>query len=294
MIRGFRWLPILALIAVTPLGGCLYRSHAVAHRSSMAPLQTATLNELIERINSGATKIQTLNATVNVSISEHGSKRGKITKYQEIYGYILVRKPAFLRVIGLFPLVQNRVFDIVSNDQQFKLWIPARNQFITGNNTVSAPSTQPFAGLRPQAIYDALLLRPIDLQNEIVVQEQSDSRTVTDPKTLKLVQQPDYLLNVIAHIGQKYYLSRKTLFDRTDMQPYEQIIYNECGAVMTDVWYYEYKEFEGVLFPTNIRILFPQEAYSVELKVMKLSMNAPITDEQFVLETPPGVHLGLE
>ncbi len=116
MIRGFRWLPILALIAVTPLGGCLYRSHAVAHRTNTAPLQTATLNELVERINSGAAKIQTLTATVDISASKDEKKRGEITEYQKINGYILVRKPVFLRVMGLFPLLRNRVFDIVSND----------------------------------------------------------------------------------------------------------------------------------------------------------------------------------
>ncbi len=92
----------------------------------------------------------------------------------------------------------------------------------------------------------------------------------------------------------RYCLSRQILFDRTDLQPYAQIIFNDRREVITDVRYDEYKECEGVHFPANIRILFPQEEYSVELKVMKLSINAPITDEQFVMEAPPGAHVGFE
>jgi len=62
MMHGFRCLRILVLIAVVPLGGCLFRSRPVALRTSTAPLQTAIRDELAERINAEATKIQTLKA----------------------------------------------------------------------------------------------------------------------------------------------------------------------------------------------------------------------------------------
>jgi len=97
MMHGFRCLRILVLIAVVPLGGCLFRSRPVALRTSTAPLQTATRDELIERINSEASEIQTLKATVGITASVGGSKRGKITEYQEIRGFILARKPSSLR-----------------------------------------------------------------------------------------------------------------------------------------------------------------------------------------------------
>jgi hypothetical protein len=169
MMRGFRCLRILVLIAVVPLGGCLFRSRPVALRTSTAPLQTASRDELIERINSEASEIQTLKATVGITASVGGSKRGKITEYQEIRGFILARKPSSLRMTGLFPILQNHVFDMVSNGQEFKLWIPPKNQFIVGNNDVARPSAQPLANLRPQVIYDALLLQAVDLQNELAV-----------------------------------------------------------------------------------------------------------------------------
>jgi outer membrane lipoprotein-sorting protein len=287
MMHGFRCLRILVLIAVVPLGGCLFRSRPVALRTSTAPLQTATRDELIERINSEASEIQTLKATVGITASVGGSKRGKITEYQEIRGFILARKPSSLRMTGLFPILQNHVFDMVSNGQEFKLWIPPKNQFIVGNNDVARPSAQPLANLRPQVIYDALLLQAVDLQNELAVLEEGEHKVI-DPGTQKLVLQPDYTLDIIKQNGHGWYLSRKTVFDRTDLQPHQQVLYDEQGSIVTDVLYDEYREFNGVLFPTNIQIWRPQEEYSIKLEVTKLTLNGPIMDDQFVLEPPSG------
>ena len=290
LMRGFRGLRILVLIAVVPLGGCLFRSRPVALRTSTAQLQTATGNDLIDRINAEATNIQTLRATVGITASVGGSKRGKITEYQEIRGYILARKPSSLRMIGLFPILQNHVFDMVSDGQEYKLWIPPKNQFIVGSNDVARPSTQPLANLRPQVIYDALLLQAVDLQNELAVLEEGE-HNVIDPGTRKLVLQPDYTLDIIKQNGHGWYLSRKTVFDRTDLQPHQQVLYDEHGSIVTDVRYDEYREFNGVLFPTNIQIWRPQEEYSIKLEVTKLTINGPIMDDQFVLEQPSGAGL---
>jgi outer membrane lipoprotein-sorting protein len=287
MMHGFRCLRILVLIAVVPLGGCLFRSRPVALRTSTAPLQTATRDELIERINSEASEIQTLKATVGITASVGGSKRGKITEYQEIRGFILARKPSSLRMTGLFPILQNHVFDMVSNGQEFKLWIPPKNQFIVGNNDVARPSAQPLANLRPQVIYDALLLQAVDLQNELAVLEEGEHKVI-DPRTQKLVLQPDYTLDIIKQNGHGWYLSRKTVFDRTDLQPRQQVLYDEHGSIVTNVLYDEYREFNGVLFPTNVQIWRPEEEYSIKLEVTKLTINGPIMDDQFVLEPPSG------
>ena len=278
---------LILLIAILPLGGCLSRTRPVALRTTAAHLQTATPIELVLRINAEATKIQTLKAAVGITASVGGSKRGKITQYQEIHGYILVRKPSSLRMIGLFPILQNHIFDMVSSGQQFKLWVPQKNQFIAGNNDAARPSTQPLENLRPQVIYDALLLQAVDLKNDLAVLEGGEHMGI-DRETQKPVLQPDYTLDIIKQSGQVWYLSRKTVFDRTDLLPHQQVLYDEHGSVVTDVLYDEYREFNGVLFPTNIRIWRPQEEYSIKLEVTKLTINGPIMDDQFVLEPPSG------
>jgi outer membrane lipoprotein-sorting protein len=287
---GYRWLRVLLLIAMVPPGGCVSRSRPVALRTSAAQLETASGSDLVERINAEAAKIQTLKATVGITASFGGSKRGKITEYQEIRGYILARKPSSLRIIGLFPVLQNHVFDMVSSGQEFKLWIPPKNQFIVGNNDEARPSTPLLGNLRPQVIYDALLWQAVDLQNELAVLEEGEHQVI-EPGTQKLVPQPDYILDIIKRNGQEWYLSRKIVFDRTDLQPHQQLLYDEHGSIATNFVYDEYREFSGVLFPTNIQIWRPQEEYSIKLEVTKLTINGPIMDEQFVLEPPSGASL---
>src|SRR5215510_4222149 len=98
----------LVLILLLPLGGCLFRSKHVERTLSSAKLQEATRDELVERINAQAAKIETLNLSVDISPAIGGEKKGKVTEFQEISGYILVRKPAMLRMIGLVPVVHNR------------------------------------------------------------------------------------------------------------------------------------------------------------------------------------------
>jgi outer membrane lipoprotein-sorting protein len=293
MIEGYRCLRILPhiilLIAVVPLGGCLSRSRPVALRTSTAALQTATGKDLIWRINAAATEIQTLKAAVGITASVGGSKLGKITEYQEIRGYILARKPSSLRMIGLFPILQSQVFDMVSSGQEFKLWIPSKNQFIVDNEE-ARPSIEPLENLRPQVIYDALLLQAVDLQSDLAALEASEHEVI-DHRTQKATLQPDYSLNIIKQNGRDWYLSRKVVFDRTDLRPHQQLLYDERGSIVTDVHYDEYREFNGVLFPTNIQIWRPQEEYSIKLRVTKLTINGSILDDQFVLDLPSGAGL---
>ncbi len=270
--------------------GCLFRSHRVPQRVQVAPARSATLDDLLGYVNNESAKIKTLNATVDIDTTVGGTKKGKVTEYQEIRGYILVRKPEMLRMIGLFPLVRNRAFDMVSNGQYFRLSIPAKNRFIIGRNDVVFPSKQPLENLRPQVIFDSLMLREIDPRDEIAVLEHS-TRTVTDPKTHKQSDQPDYVLIILRRIDNNWFLSRKIIFDRTDLEPDQQLIYDRNGYVASDVTYANFTEYSGVMFPAYIHIWRPQEEYSIGLHILKLQLNQPLNDEQFVLNQPPGAQV---
>ncbi len=284
---------VLAVVFLAPLSGCLFRSHPVESRISTAPLKQATEAELIDRINSQAATIKTLNATVDISTSVGGWTKGKITQYQTISGYIMVRKPQMLRMIGLLPIVRNRAFDMVSNGQTFELSIPPKNRFIVGRNDIITNSSQPLENLRPQHILDALLVREIDSANEIAVLENS-YETVTDPKRKKEVQQPDYVINVIHRGDAGWYLSRKIIFSRIDLEAHEQIVYDQHGYIASDVHYSNFSDHEGIGFPSGINIWRPQQEYAINLTVQKLTLNQPLVDEQFALQQPAGaqvVHL---
>jgi len=294
MLSWTRLRLVLALSVLAPLSGCLFHSHPVESRISTAPLKEATEASLIDRINSQAARIQTLNATVDISTSVGGWTKGKITQYQTISGYVLVRKPQALRMIGLLPVVHSRAFDMVSDGQTFELSIPPKNRFIIGHNDVITHNTsQPLENLRPQNILNALLVREIDAANEIAVLENS-YETIPDPKKKKEVQQPDYVIMIIRRGDSGWYLARKIIFSRADLEPHEQIVYDEHGYVASDVHYRNFGDHDGIDFPSQIEIWRPQEEYAINLTVQKLTFNQPLADEQFALQQPPGaqvVHL---
>ncbi|MGA7460392.1 MAG: outer membrane lipoprotein-sorting protein [Candidatus Korobacteraceae bacterium] len=287
-MRATRILAALALLALLAGGtGCLFRTRTAEIRTSTAKLETATRQELIDRLNTEAAKIKTLNLTVDIATSVGGEKKGKVTDYEEIRGYILVRKPDMLRMIGLFPIVRNKAFDMVSQGDEFKLSIPAKNKFYVGHGSVAHLSSNSLENMRPQVIYNALLMPAIDLQNDIAVLEDS-TQIIYDPKNKKTLEQPDYVIDILERKGDQWYLSRKIIFDRTTLVPHQQLIYDENGAVATEATYQVYQDYNGVRFPSVIQINRPQEEYSIRLTVVKLVINDPLRDDQFALQQPAG------
>jgi len=198
-----------------------------------------------------------------------------------------------LHMIGLMPFVRTTAFDMVSNGQTFELWIPPKNRFVVGNNEVQATNPdKPMENLRPQNIYEALFIEPIR-QPEVAVLE-SNYMILHDAKN-HTVLQPDYELIVVKMDGDyQGRLARKIVFSRVDLHPSEQIIYDDHGKVVTDARYADYKDYDGIRFPSRLEIDRPQEEYDIRMNVLKLELNKPLTDDQFVLAQPPGaevVHL---
>jgi len=291
MRRSSPFWALTLLLTVLPMSGCLFRTRPVEETYSHAPLRESTQSGLIDSINQQAAKIRSLQATVDIDTSAGGAKKGHVTDYKEIRGYVLARKPAMLHMIGLLPIVRTTAFDMVSNGQEFKLWIPPKNRFVLGRNDVQTRNAdQPMENIRPHDIYDALLIRHIDPENEIAVLENSEE-ILHDAKGHRVLQE-DYELIVIRKKGDhEGVLSRKIVFSRTDLQPHRQYIYDDQGKLVTDARYANYKDYDGVSFPSRIEIKRPQEEYDITLNMLKLEINKPLRDDQFALEQPPGAEV---
>ncbi len=279
---------VLLALCLCSTTGCLFRSHRVESKRSPVPLKSATQQELVAKIAQLSASVRTMNATVDIDTTVGGEKKGKVIEYQQIRGYILAQKPSMLRMIGLLPIVRNRAFDMVSDGDRFKLSIPPRNRFVTGSNQLTKISDNPLENLRPQVIYEALLMPEIDPKTEIAVLEEG-TQEVVDEKTHKSVTQPNYHVVVIRRGPQdSWHLYRKIYFSRADLQPYRQTIYDDKGAIATDATYSDLQDYGGVQFPSLVEIQRPQEEYSITLKMIKLTLNGPLSPEQFQLDTPPG------
>ena len=258
---------------------------------STAVLREATLDQLEETINSNAARLNSLKASVDIDSSVLEPKKDKVTDNPQFAGILLVRKPDMLRMRVLVPVVRNTAADMVSNGTSFSLAIPPKSKFIVGSNRQPAkPSSQPIYDIRPQHISDALLFKPIDPAREIAVLENT-TEIVKDPKTHKDVEQEAYTLLIIDRDNRGNFLSRKIVFSRTDLLPHEQFIYDRQGRLVTYAHYENFADNAGIMFPNIVSVQRPIEGYSLTISMVKLDVNVPLTDEQFVLPQPAGSQL---
>jgi outer membrane lipoprotein-sorting protein len=279
-LRGRRALAGFFLLVSFCLSSCLVRRRTITPtgKRDNRPLLKATKDELIARIRSISDPIQSFSMKVDMSPSIGNLYGGEITDYPTIAGYILFRRPDDIRFIGLDLVVHSTAIDMVSSGNSFRVWIPAKNQFIEGKNDAPAVSQNKLENLRPVAFLTSLLINPPDPGQVRTVLEDDTNET-------KAV----YILMMIRTIGDDLRLVRNLYFDRHSLQISRQKTFDLNGYITSDTTYSNWKSYSGVQFPSLIDIQRPQDGYELLLTVTNLKFNTPeVTAEKFLLNQPPG------
>jgi len=242
------------------------------------PARTASLEELIQRVNQTAQKIQALKLTVIYQLTGGSINTGEISNYRETDGFILARRPAWIRLIG--QAFKVKVFDMVSDGKQFRIHVPPKNKFILGRNDQEIKGRKDVPiNLRPQHIFQALIIDPVTADRD------QDMRVLEEDQEGK---HKYYVLSIIRPAKEGVgALRRKIWIDRFDLRLIRQKLYDD-GRMVSDITYREFKDFEGGDYPSVIDFTRPQEDYSLRIRISKAAMNETLRDEQFVLEQPDG------
>ena len=282
---------ILFLGILTPLmTGCISSTRYVKVHAAPPIVRTATLDELVAKVDKQFEAIKTLNASVTIAASTAGAAAGEVKDYSAFRGYIFVRKPEDMRVILMVPII-GRALDMVSTGKDFTLlmMLPNKTRAIKGTDMVTTPSKNALENLRPGVFFDALIVRSIGGDEYVTMTESS---RLAEPETKKhdAIYEPDYDLSVLK-MKQGHTLERlRTIhISRVDLEPYQQDIYDESGKIATTVQYTKYQAFGDLQFPTEIAIDRPLDKYSLKVLVQKLTANQKIDDDQFELQLPSGV-----
>lgn len=272
------------------LSGCLYHTHKVEKAYMAGPPMDASVAQLVNGINDRYNAVHSLTATVDFAATTGGAHSGKQTDITPFHGYILLRKPAMLRVLALLPVVRTHAFDLASDGTSFKLVIPPKSRAIVGKNTVTKRSQNPLENLRPDIFLDAVAVQPVTPERLVYVTQTSQVRH----SGKKLIETPEYEL----HIGEEapaqdprlhvHVLkpTRVIRFSRLTLLPVEQDIYDQNGEIETHVEYGPNRAFGAVSMPNVITIDRPREAYQIRITVQKVVANQPLNDEQFALKIP--------
>lgn len=269
-------------LSLIGLSSCLARRRVITRKGAKATqvLLTASKQTLMERIGHQYNSINSFSATVDMVPALGSANKGKITEYKDVRAYILYRKPADIRIIGLYPVVRNTAFDMASNGTDFRLYIPAANKFIQGRNQVDQPSPRKIENLRPQHFLEALLVRPVEKRELSVLEDFTDEDNAA------------YILHILDPLPRgELDLSRNVWFERLALNMARQKVFDASGALLTDARYSDWTRFDGVPFPKHIEINRPKDEYGVVIDVVKMEINKPLSNDKFLLNRPEGTQL---
>lgn len=240
------------------------------------PVKNSDRPALIHRANEFSKSIKTLKLKVSYKLTGGTIDTGEIKRWRESEGFILLRKPSNIRVI--VQAFQVRVLDMVSDGEHFMIEIPPKNQFIKGLNNQVIPPRKELVYVRPQHIFEALAINPLDESHPSLISLEEDQQA----------RRKFYILSCHQWLpGRVLDLKRKIWFDRFDLNIVRQRAYSNGGKLETEIFYSDFREVNGQMYPSLIRFSRPQEAYSLLIRAKTIQINTNLEDNAFVLNKSP-------
>lgn len=263
-------------------GGCAHVSTKTHVPAGQVPHSLdATKAELIEKYNRQAAAIRSLNATVALTPTAGSQYSGVIEQYHEVNGFILAARPAMIRVIGQAPVVAKNVFDMVSDGETFRIFIPSKNKFIIGPARFEKKAEKPIENLRPQHLVDALFWREIPKDAPVLFEETEDA--AGRAYVLTVLRRGDGDANL--------QIDSKIRFDRSDLNVSEIENFTGDGILISVSRYADWQAAGTAQFPHSVTLARPRDDYKLAIQVKKLTLNETIAPERFRLEQPAGSEL---
>jgi len=271
-------------------GGRVVTGHTVITQRPV--VQDATREELLDQYNLVAHNTKTLNATVELKPTAGSKYSGVIDEYHEVKAFLLAARPAQIRMIGQAPVVGTTVFDMASDGETFRVFIPSKHKFLVGTVAVEKNSSKPIENLRPQHLLDALLWPEIRKEESTTLREFNDENA-------------RYYVLTVLRGGYQLEVLREIWFDRADLHVVRIETFGPKGLLVSDVHLADWLPIENApsqntqaapsdgltSFPRAIRLERPHDDYKLDLQVTKISLNEEIPSERFKLEQPPGTEL---
>jgi outer membrane lipoprotein-sorting protein len=261
------------------------RSTRVTPKGQLKPALEASPSQLIAEYNEVARGVHSVKATVELAPTAGSSYSGVIQEYRNVKGFLLAQRPAHVRMIGQAPVVAKNIFDMVSDGQTFRIYIPSKQKFIVGPANLERPAKSPLENLRPQHLLDAVFWPEISTESPPLFEEFTDDTG-------------RYYILTILRESRPAEIARKIWFDRTNLQISRLQTYGSAGRLASDVRYGDWQTKSDTAgpsatlpYPRRITLVRPRDDYRLEMRITKLTLNEPLSEVQFKLEQPPGATL---
>ena len=282
VVRKFQ---ILLLILFLSGCGAVKERKVITIPPAYRSAQTASLQQLIDLINTRYAGIHSLIVPrLTVEFTGRSMEEGYFEKYRKADGYLVAEEPdsVFLNILN--PLTHSSVLVMASRAQHFEIWIPSRNQFVTGRTSLKSSEENPVYNVRPLHILQGILIEAVSDQPEFrySLEEEQDE------------QYKYYVLDVFRteENSQVLQLLRKIWIERSQLRLARQQTY-QGPRLFSTVTYSDPVDVEGKLVSTRVNIDRPVDGYSIAFtfEANRLQLNRPVKEDAFKLQQPPGAEV---
>lgn len=280
---------VILITVITGCTGCKKRA-TIEVPKAILQAKSATLDELLHIVNrlDGIQALKASNIKAEYTSEKKEGSLIELEKYPKTPGFILVKRPDSLFLVLQNPVVKNREISLLSEGDEFRVWVHGRHKFYIGKNS-----------------YEELISDDLEEDTEIPIRAGHIFEAVF-PKTIPL-EDPDLSYSKIeeedAHA--KYYVvrvsrigtSRQILplreftIERAGLTISRQRIFNEDGQVVSDITYSDTVPIDKYMLPRKINIERPLDGYTLDLEFKDWVVNPDLKDDTFRLEPVEGVQV---
>jgi hypothetical protein len=281
------WLAAATLAAIS--GGCgggAISKQIPVPQAERPVARDASREELLDKYNAFASRVVTINSTVELKTTAGSKYSGLIQEYHEVKAFLLASRPANVRMIGQAPVLGKTIFDMTSDGNLFQVWLPTKNKFLVGAVALEHTSEKPLENLRPQHLLDALLWQEIRKEETVLLEEFND-------------QSGRFYVLTELRGGRFTEIARKIWFDRADLSVVRLDSYGPKGVLLSDVRLSDWQPLidaplpaDGpAAFPRSLEIDRPHDDYRLDVQFSKVVLNGELEAGSFQLVQPAGSEL---
>jgi hypothetical protein len=291
--------------------GCGLVSREVKVPQLVTPLSTATLEELLARLND-LQHLRTLSARVALQFQTEAPEVGLGKRYRTADGRLILARPARVRLLIQAPLVKTNIAELASDGRRFQLLVYPEDHrlFVEGSNDREYADREEtlqrdlqwreigsLRRVRPHHIVEALLWEPVNAPGSPLLTTMEEFRQIEEERPPgqrpRSVIRSYYIISLLEPVGpNRARLKRKFWFDRArGLLLVRQQIFGDAGEIRSEIRYEDFATIPDSpsLIPVEIRIARPYDRYSLRLGLDRasLTVNGEVSDALFHLEKPP-------
>jgi hypothetical protein len=216
--------------------------------------------------------IESMKAVIDVTLSYETADRTKEVQYRHVRGALVTRTPGWIRTSAETPGGIAKIYDMVSDGQEFQVHLPWRNRVYEGRNELTHVSENRAENLRPQHILEAIMLESLSDSRKLILDIEMYGRS-----GYQVLHEVEEAEDGNLRIRRKYW------FSRSDLNLSRLMILNDRTELVTDAWYRDWREDNGLPYPQHIRIERPKDGYSLAIEIIRQELNAEVPDASFDL-----------